>query len=100
MWGDGCKTSGVVLHLGSALVQDTKFREALMKHGLSSPPIKATLLGRFQYERFTGVKTFYAEKVLDLTISPTTEAVPPVNLNPHADTLLHEAGRADPRKPQ
>jgi len=70
MWGDGCKTSGVVLQLGSALLQDTRFREALMKHGLSSSPTKATLLGRFQYERFKGVNTFDAEQVLDLQISP------------------------------
>src|ERR1700675_2080453 len=56
IWGDDCKTSGIVLHMGSAVIQDTKFQEALLKHGLSSSPIKATLVGRFRYERFSGVK--------------------------------------------
>jgi len=99
MWGDGCKTSGVVLHLGSALVQDAKFHEALMKHGLSSSPIKATLLGRFRYERFKGVKTFDAEQVLDLQVGSTGETLSPVNVHPDADTLLHESGHVDPPKP-
>jgi len=71
-----------------------------MKHGLSSSPIKATLLGRFLYERFKGVKTFNAEQVLDLQISPTAEVVPPVDINPHMDRLLHESGHVDPPKPQ
>jgi hypothetical protein len=100
MWGDGCKASGVVLTFGKALVQDTKFKEALMKYGLSSSPIKATLLGEFHYERFKGVKTFDAEQVMDLQTSSTTEAVPPVDVNPHPDTLVHESGHAEPPKPQ
>jgi hypothetical protein len=82
MWGDGCKTSGVVLHMGSALIQDTKFQDALLNYGLSPSPIKATLLGLFQYSRVTGVKTFNAEQVLDLQINPRTEARPEVQPAP------------------
>jgi hypothetical protein len=101
IWGDGCKTSGVVLHLGNALVQDAKFRDALLKYGLSPSPLKATLIGRFQYARFTGVKTFDAEQVLDLQIRPTAEVFPSVDVSPHAtNTLVHESGHVDPPKPQ
>jgi hypothetical protein len=70
VWGDGCKTSGVVLHMGNALIQDARFQDALVKYGLSPSAIKATLLGRLEYARFTGVKTFNAEQVLDLQIQP------------------------------
>jgi hypothetical protein len=113
IWGDGCKTSGVVLHLGNALIQDAKFRDALSKHGLSPSPIKATLLGRFQYEHLTGVKTFEAEQVLDLQVIPTAEMLPSVGPNPpkpvtsyeakshdSTGTLAHESGHVDPPKPQ
>jgi hypothetical protein len=68
-----------LLHMGSVLVQDTKFQDALLKYGLSPSPIKATLLGRFQYARFSGVKTFDAEKVLELKINPP-EAQPGPNI--------------------
>ena len=73
MWGTGCKASGVVLHMGSALIQDTRFQDALLKYGLSPSPIKATLVGLFRYSRFNGVKTFDAEQILDLQIDPEKE---------------------------
>lgn len=69
LWGDGCRTSGVVLHMGNDLVQDPKFQDVLLKYGLSSSPIKATLVGRFRYAHFSGVKTFDAEKVLVLQVN-------------------------------
>jgi hypothetical protein len=37
---------------------------------------------------------------MDLQTSSTTEAVPPVDVNPHPDTLVHESGHAEPPKPQ
>ena len=82
IWGDGCKNSGLVLHLGSALRQDANFGKALFEHGLSPTPIKATLVGRFRYTRGSsvraflfGVRTFEAERVLNLQVEPgeTTE---------------------------
>ena len=69
IWGDDCKTSGIVLHMGSAVIQNTKFQEALLKYGLSPSPIKATLVGRFRYERLSGVKSFDADRVLEVQIS-------------------------------
>jgi hypothetical protein len=46
IWGDGCK-SGVALHFGNALVHDARFREALLQHGMSPSPIKATSVENF-----------------------------------------------------
>jgi hypothetical protein len=77
IWGDGCKYPGISLSLGEALAQDAKFRDVLLKYGMSPTPIRATLIGRFQYKRFTGLralifgqKMFEVEQVMDLQISP------------------------------
>ena len=108
IWGEGCKYPGITLSLGEALAQDTKFRDVLLKYGMSPTPIRATLIGRFQYKRSTGLKalifgqkTFEAEQVMDLQIGPSREALSTVDLKPHSDSLAHESGHtADPPKPQ
>jgi hypothetical protein len=83
IWGDDCKNSGIVVHFSEALARDAQLQETLLKHGMSPVPAKATLIGRFRYRRFSslkalifGARTFEAEQVLDLQVSPTAEAFP------------------------
>jgi hypothetical protein len=106
IWGNGCKYSGIRLQFGEVLAGDAKFRETLLNYGMSPSPIKATLVGRFRYKRFSGLralifgeKTFEAEQVFDLQISSPTGALHPEDKTP-TRTPLHESSHVEPLKAQ
>jgi hypothetical protein len=92
IWGDDCKNSVIALHFGEALARDPKLQGALLNYGMSPAPIRATLVGRFRYKRFTGLralifgeKAFDAEQVLDLQINPRTGVRSSPELSPRSE---------------
>jgi|SRR5215469_14077558 len=78
IWGDGCKDSGIALHVRNDLRQDADADfNKLFKQRVSPSPPKATLVGTFRYTRWGSVwavifgkKAFEADRVLDMQVGP------------------------------
>ena len=63
------KVLGVVLYMQETVLRDGKFQNLLSQYGLSASPLRVALVGVFRYKRFTGVKIFDAQRVLQAYVA-------------------------------